>query len=114
MTDQPEAIDPDAAMIDAMLAAWFTGDADFERLRKIFSVDMRAVLAVVREREVAPLRAKVGDLTGDFTVALGYLLNARLDIASDCPKAVALKTLDGGIARARASLAATLPLFTPA
>ena len=31
--------------------------------------------------------------------ALGYLRNARIDLETGCPKATAIRTIDGGIAK---------------
>ena len=38
--------------------------------------------------------------------ALGYMMNARIDLETGCTKATAIATISGGIERARVALAA--------
>lgn len=44
------------------------------------------------------------ELIRELSAALGYLINARIDLESGCPKATAIRTLTGGIDRFRAVL----------
>jgi hypothetical protein len=50
------------------------------------------------ERENARMRA-------ELSAAVGYMMNARIDLETGCTKATAIKTISGGIDRARAALA---------
>ena len=53
------------------------------------------------DSEVARLRAALQS-------AIGYMMNARIDLETGCTKATAIATISGGIERARVALAATL------
>lgn len=55
---------------------------------------------------------KIEQLSGDkarlemaLSASVGYLLNAKIDLETGCSKATAVKTIEGGIAKARAALA---------
>jgi hypothetical protein len=42
---------------------------------------------------------------GELSAAKGYLMNAKIDLETGCPKSTAIRTLEGGIARINATLA---------
>jgi hypothetical protein len=60
----------------------------------------RAADALDTQRdEIAYLRAALSS-------AIGYMMNARIDFETGCTKATAIATITGGLARARAAIAA--------
>lgn len=48
-------------------------------------------------------------LTREINAALGYMLNAKIDLETGAPKRTALMTLSGGIKRVRAAIKADAP-----
>lgn len=40
----------------------------------------------------------------ELAAALGYLMNAKIDLQTGCTKATAIRTIEGGIARAETAL----------
>lgn len=62
----------------------------------------------VRERDwesVAELRAdEIERLRAALSAAIGYMVNAAIDLETGAPKKTALATINGGIAKARKAL----------
>lgn len=58
-------------------------------------------LAASRLREMEAREAK---LVEALSAASGYLLNAKIDLETGCPKAVAIQTIEGGLKTVRAAL----------
>ena len=52
--------------------------------------------------------AEVDRLKAELKAAIGYMMNARIDLETGCTKATAIATISGGIERARVALATTL------
>lgn len=48
---------------------------------------------------VRQLVGRLKQLDADLRAASGYLMNAKIDLETGCPKATAIKTLQGGISR---------------
>ena len=48
------------------------------------------------------LRAKNDALVKALEASCGYLLNAKIDLETGCTKAVAIRTIDGGLKMIRA------------
>lgn len=61
--------------------------------------------AALARAEAAEAREK--ELQKHLSAALGYMLNAHIDLATGAAKKTAMDTLDGGIARIRAALGDT-------
>ena len=53
---------------------------------------------------VAERDATIAALWAELSAAVGCMLNARIDLATGCTKATAIRTIDGGIARAERAL----------
>jgi len=49
--------------------------------------------------------AMFAEMVDELKASLGHLLNAKIDLETGAPKATAIRTLDGGISRARAAIA---------
>lgn len=54
---------------------------------------------------ICALEEKVSHLASALSAAIGYMMNAKIDLDTGAPKRTAMMTLDGGIRRARAALA---------
>jgi hypothetical protein len=80
-----------------------------ERTRKVASG-----LATERLREIERLRAEKRfeadniRLRAALSAAIGYMMNAAIDLETGAPKKTALGTINGGIAKAREALAASV------
>lgn len=48
--------------------------------------------------------ARIAELEAGLRAAIGYMMNARIDLETGCTKATAIKTISGGIERAKALL----------
>ena len=48
--------------------------------------------------------ARIRELEAGLSASVGYLLNAKIDLETGATKATAIRTIEGGIARARALL----------
>lgn len=44
------------------------------------------------------------ELLAELEAMCGYLLNAKIDLETGCPKATAIRTIEGGLKRARAAI----------
>lgn len=71
-----------------------------------------AVAAVVYNMRPAPevaanakLIAASPCILAELKAAVGHLLNAKIDLETGAPKATAIRTIDGGLNRARAAIA---------
>lgn len=53
---------------------------------------------------VPALIAEVRRLRGALSCSVGYMMNARIDLETGCPKKTAVQTIQGGIDKARAAL----------
>lgn len=47
---------------------------------------------------------EIGHLRDELSAAIGYMMNAKIDLETGCTKATAIATISGGIKRARAAL----------
>jgi hypothetical protein len=56
---------------------------------------------------IEALRAEREKLRAELSAAKGYLMNAKIDLETGAPKATALRTIEGGIARVSAALNAS-------
>lgn len=54
---------------------------------------------------ISALEAEVAKLRGELSASVGYLLNAKFDLEAGSTKATAIRTIEGGIKRARRALA---------
>lgn len=54
--------------------------------------------------DAARLLANSATYRDELRAAIGYLLNAKIDLESGCTKTTAIKTIEGGIKRFRAVL----------
>ena len=48
--------------------------------------------------------AEIERLRSELSSAIGYMMNARIDLETGCTKKTAICTISGGITRARAAL----------
>jgi hypothetical protein len=53
----------------------------------------------------ANIVAAAPDLLAALNAASGYLLNAKIDLETGCPKATAIATIEGGLKVVRAAIA---------
>jgi hypothetical protein len=44
------------------------------------------------------------DLLAEMRAAAGYLRNAKIDLETGCPKATAIRTIEGGLMRLEAAI----------
>jgi hypothetical protein len=51
--------------------------------------------------EAAALAAEIRRLRGELSAATGYMLNAKIDLATGASKRTAIATIEGGLRRAR-------------
>ena len=63
-----------------------------------------SLVALYQARRVMP--ATTDGFQKELRAALGYMMNARIDLETGCAKATAIRTLSGGIARVEAFLKA--------
>ena len=54
--------------------------------------------------QVREAAARIRELEAGLSASVGYLLNAKIDLETGATKATAIRTIEGGIARARALL----------
>ena len=76
------------------------------RLEKIDSDPIGAGLARNwhRNPDGPEAAARIRELEAGLSASVGYLLNAKIDLETGATKATAIRTIEGGIARARALL----------
>lgn len=55
--------------------------------------------------KIAVMMAGAPDLVAELGAAIGYMRNAKIDLETGATKATAIRTIEGGIKRAEASLA---------
>lgn len=53
----------------------------------------------------ARLLASAPFLLAELRAAVAHLLNAKIDLETGCPKATAIRTIEGGLRRAEAAIA---------
>lgn len=62
-----------------------------------------------RSREIAIANARLiaaaPDMMVEIKAAAGYLRNAKIDLETGCPKATAIRTIEGGLKRLEAAIA---------
>ena len=123
MTDQPEVADADAERLPCpfcaedkllLLECLETSLGLAYRIRcgncgassglADYSPNAEAWNTRATAEAITALKAENERLTGELSAAVGYLMNAQIDLETGCTKATALRTIAGGIARARTAL----------
>lgn len=67
--------------------------------------EITAEWGLVRAERLSELERENAALRAELSAAVGYMMNARIDLETGCTKATTIKTVSGGIDRARAALA---------
>lgn len=67
--------------------------------------DTRRKVAAAREKRLAELVVEKDSLLATLEAACGYMLNAKIDLETSCPKATAIRTIEGGLKMVRAAIA---------
>ena len=111
MTDQPDSREVEVTQADRDLAASILDNYGQPitaiNARNGHMDDLPTVQSIARHRTaaLATTADRVAVLEAELSAAVGYMENARIDLQTGCTKAVAIRTIEGGIKRARTALA---------